>query len=277
MKELIDRIESAMKSRLALVGFPYDKNSSFMKGAAAAPSLIREAFLSESSNSWSETGIDLSADSLIFDAVDVNCLSSASAFDDIEATISLLLEHRLKPVSLGGDHSVTYPIIRAFKQKFRRLDILHFDAHPDLYNEFQGNRYSHASPFARIMEEHLVERLVQVGVRTMNAHQHEQAEKFGVEVIEMKQWSDDLAFQFSSPLYVSFDIDVLDPAFAPGVSHHEPGGLSTRQLINAIHKIEANVVGADIVEYNPHRDLNGMTAMVCAKILKELFALMLLH
>ena len=150
------KLESTKNSRLALVGFGFDENSSFMKGAAEAPSLIRDAFFSDSSNSWSETGIDLSQEGLILDAVTTGCLSAANAFDEIQTTISLLLKQQIKPISLGGDHSITYPIIRAFSRKFPKLEILHFDAHPDLYHEFQGNRYSHASPFARIMEEHLL-------------------------------------------------------------------------------------------------------------------------
>jgi arginase family enzyme len=152
---------------------------------------------------------------------------------------------------------------------------LHFDAHPDLYDEFLGNRHSHASPFARIMEEGLAKRLVQVGIRTVNGHQREQAERFGVEFVEMRNWRDDLTLDFDSPVYISFDLDALDPAFAPGVSHREPGGLSTRQAIGVIQRLRAKVVGADIVEFNPRMDPAQITAVVCAKLLKEIAAKML--
>ena len=90
----------------------------------------------------------------------------------------------------------------------------------------------------------------------------------------MKDWRDDWPIDFDTPIYISFDIDGLDPAFAPGVSHREPGGLSTRQAINVIHSITAPVVGADIVEFNPRMDANGVTAMVCAKLVKEIAARM---
>jgi agmatinase len=193
----------------------------------------------------------------------------------IGQSISSLLSRGLRPLSLGGDHAITYPIIKAFARKYPKLSILHFDAHPDLYDEFQGNRYSHACPFARIMEEGLVKRLVQVGIRTINGHQREQVERFGVEVIEMKDWRDNLHLVFDSPVYISFDLDGLDPAFAPGVSHREPGGLSMRQAIDLIHRVNAPVVGADIVEFNPRMDLSGVTAMVCAKLIKEIAAKML--
>ena len=195
----------------------------------------------------------------------------------IEESIESLLSKNLRPLSLGGDHSITYGIVRAVANHYSRLSILHVDAHPDLYDSFQGNRYSHASPFARIMEEKLVERLVQVGIRTINGHQREQAARFGVvEIVEMKDWRDGLRFGFETPVYVSIDLDGLDPAYAPGVSHREPGGLYTRQVIELIHKLEQPILAADIVEFNPRMDSNGITAAVCAKLLKEISAQMIL-
>jgi arginase family enzyme len=127
------------------------------------------------------------------------------------------------------------------------------------------------------MEERLASRLIQVGIRAITGHQWEQVARFGVEVIEMKDWRDDLNFTFDSPVYISFDLDGLDPAFAPGVSHREPGGLSTRQAIDLILRLDAQIVGADLVEFNPRMDASGVTEMVCAKLLKEIAAKMLLQ
>jgi arginase family enzyme len=157
----------------------------------------------------------------------------------------------------------------------KNLNILHLDAHADLYDDFEGNPHSHASPFARILEQGLAQRLVQVGIRTLNPHQREQAKRFGVEIIEMKDWKDSHVFSFDGPLYISLDIDALDPTFAPGVSHYEPGGFSTRQVLNIIQNLKANIVGADIVELNPSRDIHNMTAMTAVKFLKELLAKMI--
>jgi agmatinase len=270
---LKQQLKTAGKNRLALIGIPLDVHSSYMKGSASAPPLIREAFHCDSTNYWSETGIDLGVDSLFFDAGDIEFDSPEKAFEDIEQNVSLLLDHHLVPISLGGDHAITYPIIRAFHEKHPTMHILHFDAHPDLYYELDGDRHSHACPFARIMEDGLARHLIQVGIRGMNGHQRQQAEKFGVEVYEMKDWRDAPVLTFNAPLYISFDVDALDPAFAPGVSHFEPGGLTTRQAIQIIQRIEApKIIGADIVEFNPKRDTTGMTAMVCAKILKEIAA-----
>jgi arginase len=261
-------------TRVATIGIPWDENSSFMRGPAEAPPLVRAAFASESANLWSETGIDLGA-TQILDAGDVEPISGAAMINRIAESISTLLDQGYRPIALGGDHAITYPVVKAFAKKYPRLSILHFDAHPDIYDEFQGNRYSHACPFARIMEAGLVERLVQVGVRAASGHQREQIERFGVEVVEMKDFRDGLAVEFDTPAYISFDIDGLDPAFAPGVSHREPGGLSTRQALNVIQRLKADVVGADIVEFNPRMDSTGVTSMVCAKLLKEIAAKML--
>jgi agmatinase len=273
----------SINAAISLLGIPFDAHSSFLRGPALAPRPIREALYSDSSNLWTEDGIDLGRTGAIHDAGDLELPeSSIPTFAAIEAAVwrTLGLGHPL--ISLGGDHSITYPIIKGFRPRWPELTILHFDAHPDLYDELGGKKHSHACPFARIMEEKLARRLVQVGIRTMNGHQAEQAKKFDVEVITMQNLAH-YAGRFASlfadlklegPLYISFDVDVLDPAFAPGVSHYEPGGMSVREVLSCIQCLHAPIVGADIVEYNPTRDNHTQTAMVCAKILKEIAAAM---
>jgi arginase len=260
--------------KLALVGFRYDENSSFLRGAAQAPPLIRAALFSESSNSGSEAGVEVGA-GRFYDAGDFGPAPGATMMDRVETATATLLDQGYSPIALGGDHAITYPILRAFAGKYPRLSILHFDAHPDLYDEFEGNRLSHACPFARIMEEKLAQRLVQVGIRTMTGHQRDQVARFGVEVVAMRDFRDGLALEFDSPVYVTFDLDGLDPSCAPGVSHREPGGLTTRQALDVIGRVRAPIVGADVVEFNPAMDSSGMTAMVCGKLVKEIAGQML--
>jgi arginase len=267
-------IAPPIDSKLALAGFPSDENSSWLRGAAQAPALIRAALFSDATNLFTEDGTDLGAEALLYDAGDADFRDGADPFEQIEQAVLELAERGLRPICLGGDHAITWPIVRAMARRYPDLTILDFDAHPDLYPDFQGSRRSHACPFARIMEEGLARRLVQVGIRTMNAVQRAQAEHFGVEVIAMKDLCD-LLPDLRSPVYLSFDLDVLDPACAPGVSHREPGGLSTRQAIAAIQSIRAQVVGADIVEFNPRNDPLNLTAQVCAKLVKEIAARML--
>ena len=260
---------------VAIVGIPFDAHSSFMQGAARAPAHIRKAMNSGASNLCAESGIDLGARSDFTDLGDIDVTSAPDPIEFIEATITALLSRKVRLISLGGDHAITYPVLKSFCKQFGRLEIIHLDAHPDLYHTYEGNRLSHACTFARIMEERLGSRLVQIGIRTLNPHQKQQAERFGVEIIRIPHIEKTAQLQLNGPLYLSIDLDVLDPAFAPGVSHHEPGGLTTRQVIELIQMLPAPIAGADIVEFNPKRDPSGMTAAVAAKILKEVSARML--
>lgn len=256
-----------------LLGIPFDANSSYLRGAADAPPLIRQALHCDSSNSSTESGIELDS-GIVLDAGDVK-LPPDGELAAIEHAVTDLLDQGQSPVCLGGDHSITYPILRAFARRFADLTIVHFDAHPDLYEVFDGNRYSHACPFARIMEQGLAKRLIQIGIRTMNAHQREQAARFGVEVVQMRELPASEKLKLAGPIYISFDIDVLDPAFAPGISHREPGGMSVREAVAHLHAITGDIEGADIVEYNPKQDASQLTALVCAKILKEILGKMI--
>ncbi len=260
---------------VTVLGIPLDENSSFLQGAAAGPQCIRDAYHSPSANYCSESGIDLSRIKEWKDLGDLLLAAGAQAITDIQRGIAAQLAAGNKVLSLGGDHSVTYPIINAYAKYHTGLNILHIDAHADLYHDYEGNPYSHASPFARIMEKGLAKRLVQVGIRTLTPHQREQAKKFGVEQIEMKDWQDGTELSFEGPLYISLDLDAMDPAFVPGVSHHEPGGFSVRQVLSIIQHVQGNIVGADIVELNPTRDSQNVTAMVAAKCFKELLVRLL--
>jgi arginase len=257
-----------------LLGIPLDHNSSFLRGPAQAPPLIREAFHSDHWNKTTETRVDLGAAGIFEDAGDLPAMDAPDAFKRIVDTITKIVEAGKRPVSLGGDHSITAPILRAIGKRIPAITLVHFDAHPDLYADYEGNPHSHASPFARIMEEQLVHRLIQIGVRTLNAHQHEQAEKYAVKIYEIKNLPDPTHLNLAGPIYVSFDMDALDPAFAPGVSHWEPGGMTTREAISYLHALPGPIIGADLVEFNPVQDATGLTATVAAKILKELLGKM---
>jgi len=271
----LSSIHQLKPNDLALLGIPFDANSSFMRGPAEGPKEIRKQLHCGSANYTSELGLNLEAHTQFHDLGDLSFQNDNEWFDPIYQNVNSILAQGAKTLSLGGDHSITWPIIRAYAQHHKPLSILQIDAHPDLYDELDGNREAHACPFARIMEEGLVERLVQIGIRTLNDHQREQAERFGVEIIEMKDWNLSKLPSFTSPLYISLDLDGLDPAYAPGVSHHEPGGFSTREVLNIIHNLPTTVVGADIVELNPKRDTVGTTAMLGAKLLKELTDLLI--
>jgi arginase len=258
-----------------LLGIPYDSSSSFARGTAQAPPRIRQALWSPIGNPFSESLVDLSAPGALADAGDLDLVQLAPSQSEaarraIEAGIAAVVAGGGTPIALGGDHSVTFPIVRALRPHAPRLTILHVDAHPDLNDVFEGDRYSHACPFARILDERLADRLVQVGIRVMSRHQREQADRYGVEVIDMRRWAAGDRPAVEGPVYLSIDLDGLDPAFAPGVSHREPGGLSVRDVLTEIQRLAGPIVGADVVEYNPLVDSGDFTARVAAKLVKEL-------
>ena len=262
-----------MRPRPQLLGIPYDASSSFLRGSAAAPPLIRAALHSPAGNNFTERGGDLSQ---LADAGDLAMSEDpATARAQIESGVESVLQD-FTPILLGGDHSITYPIMRAIAKR-HTATILHIDAHGDLYDEFDGDRFSHACPFARIMDERLCSRLVQVGIRTLTPHQRDQIKKFGVDTIEMQHFAAGARPSVKGPVYLSIDMDGIDPAFAPGVSHREPGGLSVRDVIAMIHGLDGPIVGADVVEFNPAQDLGGVTASVAAKITREIAGAILLQ
>lgn len=262
-------MDKSKRERISLVGLPFDEKSSFLKGCAKAPPLIRESLYSYAINSFAENGVDI-RDENISDRGDF----SVNELSEIIKIADKFLGKGERILAMGGDHSITYPLVKAYSGYCSDIEILHIDAHPDLYEELDGDRLSHACPFARIMEENLAARLVQIGVRTMNPHQREQSEKFGVETIEMKDLHITKIPVFNNPVYISIDLDGIDPAFAPGVSHHEPGGLSSRQVIDIIGKINVPVIGGDVVEFNPQRDISGITSALAAKLIKEILSIM---
>jgi arginase len=262
-------------TKISLLGIPNDDNSSYMKGASEAPALIRRELHSDAYSIWSETGFDLSVAGRLMDYGDIQFDSVSDPWELIELNVGNAMESGDPLICLGGDHAITHPIMRAVRRRSPNLTILHIDAHPDIFHAYQGNPRSHTSPFARIMEERLADRLIQVGLRTVNDHHRDQFKRFGVEVIEAGSLSENLRLDITTPLYISMDLDALDPAYAPGVSHREPGGLSTRQVIDLIHTIDQPIVAADIVEFNPRCDISNLTSIVAAKLLKEIGGMML--
>ena len=261
------------RPRVRLIGLPTDSHSSFRRGPAKAPAAIRAALASDHSNLAAESGLELGEDMIVEDFGDLPLEEGPGDIAQISDAAASALRDGTVPIFLGGDHMVTGPIVAGVAGVRGPVNILHFDAHPDLYDDFGGDPHSHASPFARIMENGHASRLVQVGIRTANRHCREQAARFGVETVSMAEFVADKVPIPRGPLYISIDLDALDPAFAPGVSHHEPGGLSVRDILSVLQRVPGPIVGADVVEYNPDQDINGMTAVVAAKLVKELAAL----
>jgi arginase len=272
-----DGVTSSSRPVVALIGAPTDCHSSFIRGAAQAPAAIRAAIASDHGNAAAESGVELGLDVRLDDRGDVSLADTlpSTAADDsaLFEAVSKAIASRAMPLVLGGDHAITTPVAAALHAVHGPLNILHFDAHPDLYDDYDGDPRSHASPFARILEAGHAKRLVQVGIRTLNRHGREQAMRFGVEVIEMRHFAIDRVPILDGPLYISIDMDGFDPSAAPGVAHLEPGGLTVREVVAVVDRQTAPLVGADIVELCPPRDPTGVTAILAAKLVRELAAL----
>jgi arginase len=266
-------INTGMPPLFQLIGVPTDINSSFERGAAAGPAAIREALWGDRGNLSCENGMEVGVDFKIEDLSDLE-LSEDTSRDDliIQNAVLASLKRGAIPLLLGGDHAVTVPVLAAIHAHHGPVTILHFDAHPDLYDDFEGNPRSHASPFARIMEAGHASRLVQIGIRTLTRHCREQAERFGVEIIPMADFSINSVPPVSGPVYISLDLDGIDPSEAPGVSHPEPGGLTVREVLAVLRTIKTPIIGADVVEHNPSRDIGGITAILAAKFIREIAA-----
>lgn len=261
-----------MKHPVQLIGLPTDSNSSHLRGPAKAPAAIRKTLMSGMSNLCAENGLDLENPDIFTDAGDVNLKEDEGDFAKIVAASKQAFEAG-SAVFLGGDHFITWPIIEGLVSSgLEPPHLVHIDAHPDLYPDFEGNPKSHASPMARLNEAGRLRSLTQIGIRTINDVQQKQIDRYDVQVItptDLANLADKLP---TGPTYITIDLDGLDPAFAPGVSHHEPGGLTVREVLKIIAQIPGPIIGADIVELNPSRDINDMTAAVAVKFLKELVA-----
>lgn len=264
----------ASEARVLAVGLPTSRNASHLRAQGNAPARVAAQLLRDEGNPYTETGIDLRDPTQFADlgSLAVDC---DDEFDRIRSVAATIAARGHLPLFLGGDHSVTYPILAGLHSVLGPVRIVHFDAHPDLYADFEGNPYSHASPFARILEGGFARSLWQYGIRTLTPHQREQVARFGVHCHDMRHYRRWSLPKGSMPTYVSIDLDALDPACAPGVAHREPGGLSVRQVLDLIDLIPGPIIGADVVEYLPQRDVDGLTALAAAKLARELVGALL--
>ncbi|KAG2564652.1 hypothetical protein PVAP13_7NG077656 [Panicum virgatum] len=277
LKAELLRALGGVKASASLLGVPLGHNSSFLQGPAFAPPRIREAIWCGSTNSSTEEGKELNDPRVLTD-VDDRLMHVIS-----ESVKTVMEEEPLRPLVLGGDHSISYPVVRAVSEKLGGpVDILHLDAHPDIYDCFEGNTLFTCLFICQNNGRWLCQETstVQVGLRSITKEGRDQGKRFGVEQYEMRTFSKDCEKLENLKLgegvkgvYVSVDVDCLDPAFAPGVSHIEPGGLSFRDVLNILQNLQGDVVAADVVEFNPQRNtVDGMAAMVAAKLVRELTA-----
>ncbi|RPI97286.1 MAG: agmatinase, partial [Candidatus Aminicenantes bacterium] len=167
--------------KIAILGVPFDEKSSYLRGAAGGPAAVRSVSTGKCYCATTELGVNLEEDTVMVDLGDVDTSGDPDkSFALTEKAVAAILDKGAVPIVIGGDHSITYPVLKAFARKYKPLDVLHFDAHPDLYDDLYGDRLSHACPFARILEDGLAATVIQVGVRAITAAHRAKALKGGV-------------------------------------------------------------------------------------------------
>lgn len=282
-------IEDFSKFDIAMVGVPYDGAVTNRPGARHGPREIRNAS-TMMRTIHPVTRVNPYELCRIGDAGDVpftRLYDPADAHDDIQRFFDSLHAAGVMALAAGGDHSVTLPILRAVASE-RPVGLIHIDAHTDTWDEFMGSRYSHGAPFRRAVEEGLIDpgRTVQIGIRgAQNSPEGwDYSESTGMRVLymhEVERLGIDAVVEEArrvvgdGPIYLSFDIDSVDPAFAPGTGTPEVGGFTTRECLDLVRGLRGlPIVGADVVEVAPPFDPGGGTALVAATVMYELLCLL---
>jgi guanidinobutyrase len=271
------------------VGVPFDVGASNRAGARFGPRQIRaESSLLRPYNMATRAA---PFDSLMvadIGDVAINTFNLGASMEIIEAAFDEILGHRCRPLTLGGDRTITLPILRAMKKVHGTLGLVHVDAHADVNDEMFGEPVAHGTPFRRAVEEGLIEgpRVVQIGLRGSGyaAEDFDWPRAQGFRVVEAGAcWNRSLEPLMAEvreqlgagPVYLSFDIDGLDPAFAPGTGTPEIGGLTTAQGLEIIRGCRGlDLVGGDLVEVAPPYDASGNTSLVGANLLYEMLCVL---
>ncbi|MGW8226525.1 MAG: agmatinase [Anaerolineales bacterium] len=278
---------------VAIVGVPFDSGASNRPGTRFGPRKIREASLLL----WGYNqvlGVAPTEELTIVDYGDVSTIAVDinATMANITSEVKGILDEDVTVVALGGDHSISLPLLRAHAAKFGPPALIHFDSHPDTWDwEFKDQPYSHGTPFRRAIEEELIDSsaYLQIGIRgpTSFANDLSDAEKMGAKILTI-----DRVFEMGipavitemketigeKPVYVSLDIDAVDPAFAPGTGTPEVGGLSSYEILQLVRGLQdLNMIGIDLVEVSPPYDHGDITAILASNLAFEFISLLALQ
>jgi agmatinase len=284
-------LDQAGRADIAILGAPFDGGTTFRGGARYGPAAIREASLGLRPYN-DALGVAPFAERQVIDAGDAspNPVDILAAHHAIETTAGSLYDHGARVLGLGGDHSVSLPLLRAASAAHGRLSLLQLDAHTDTWDSYFGSRLTHGTMFRRATEEGIIDAStsVQIGLRgsLYSADDYVDNARLGFSTLLARDFDQtgvggaiELALaHLRSPVYITVDVDCLDPAYAPGTGTPEAGGLTSRELLAILRGLASgvNVAGADVVEVSPAYDPTGATAVVAANIAYELLALLVL-
>ncbi|MEW9528450.1 agmatinase [Microbispora sp. NPDC049125] len=287
----LPRLDQVPHADVALLGVPFDSGVSYRPGARFGPGHIRQS--SRLLRPYNPAlRVEPFAEQQVVDAGDVVCnpFDIGAAIESVDSAVSELLDRGTKVVTLGGDHTITLPVLRALSRRHGTIAVLHFDAHLDTWETYFGEPYTHGTPFRRAAEEGLLDetRCAHVGIRgplysplDLVRDAELGFRVFTTDDIEARgaaAVSQDVRARLDGgPVYVSIDIDVLDPAHAPGTGTPEIGGLSSRELLVMMRGLAGlDIVGADVVEVSPSYDHAEITGLAAANVAYELVSLLAL-
>ena len=265
--------KSYHEAKIVYFGCPFDGTASFKKGAVQGPEEIREA--SYGLENYSPyLNLDLEEDTKIIDVgdLDLQMKSIENVLEEIKVFSRRIVADNKVPLMVGGEHLVTLPVVESLIEKYPDLHIVHLDAHMDLRNEYEGERLSHATVMRRIFDLVKPMRIYQFGIRSgtkeefIFAEKHCKCNHFNLDKM------DNLVEEIGDkPVYVTIDLDVLDPSIFPGTGTQEPGGVTFKEMIEGMLSLRGlNIVGADIVELAPNLDTSGVSTACACKVVREI-------
>jgi agmatinase len=288
----LPRLDEVSRADVVIVGVPFDSGVSYRPGARFGPAHVRAS--SKLLRPYNPA-LDASpfGTQQVADAGDVgvNPFDLTEAIGTIDRAVTDLRGDGAQVLTLGGDHTIALPVLRAVARDLGPVAVLHFDAHLDTWDTYFGAPYTHGTPFRRASEEGLIdlERSMHVGIRGPLYHRHDLEDDavLGFQIVRADDYGDDGVASVvqrirrrlaDGPVYVSVDIDVLDPAHAPGTGTPEAGGLTSRELLNTIRGLlGVDIVGADIVEVSPPYDHAELTGIAAAHVAFELLSVLALN
>ncbi|MFJ5717037.1 agmatinase [Neobacillus sp. NPDC093127] len=264
------------ESQVVLYGMPMDWTVSYRPGSRFGPARIREVSIGlEEYSAYLDRELD---DVKYFDAGDIPLPfgNAQRSLDLIEEFVDQILAAGKFPLGMGGEHLVSWPVMKAVYKKYPDLAIIHFDAHTDLRENYEGEPLSHSTPIRKIAELIGPKNVYSFGIRSGMKEEFEWAKQNGMHISKfdvLEPLKEILPTLAGRPVYVTIDIDVLDPAHAPGTGTVDCGGITSKELLASIHAIarsEVNVVGGDLVEVAPIYDSSEQTANTASKLLREM-------
>jgi len=273
---------------IALLGIPFDGGTTYRPGPRFGPRHVRAH--SVLILSWNPVlNVNPFAKYRIADYGDlsVNPLSIEDTFRRVEEQMKPLHDAGTRCVSVGGDHSLSLPLLRAINKRHGPVAVIQFDAHNDLWDEYFGSRYSHGTPFRRAIEENLIRKgaFLQVGLRgqVYSEHDFDFAKEHRVKMITAEEFHTRGITLFrrqlkafrGKPVYITLDIDSVDPAYAPGTGTPQVGGFTSIQILELVRALRGlNIVGCDVVEVSPSYDSSEITSLLAANLLYELLCIL---